>query len=257
MEHVLLVSDVDGTVLGCDRSLKRFAAWHERFRLYVRLVYASGQFFEPVAELVHAGILPRPWAIIGGVGTDLKIYPSGRPIFAWDERLYRRWERHRVCDSLTDVPRLTPQPEKFQGEHKVSYYLTDASPTELMEIRTRLRAADIDAEIVYSSRRDLDVLPRGIDKGSAAKFLAEYLDYESDEVIVCGNSANDLAMFQHGFRGVVVGNAHPELIALRDDTVYVSDLPFAAGVLDGLNHWLDHGVATEDYVIRERAVVSS
>jgi sucrose-6F-phosphate phosphohydrolase len=141
------------------------------------------------------------------------------------------------------------QPEKFQGEHKVSYYLTDASRSELAQIRSRLADAGVDADIVYSSQRDLDVLPAGIDKGSAAAFLAEYLEYEPEEVIVCGDSANDLAMFQHGFRGIVVGNAHDDLTDLRGPGVYISEFECAAGLLDGLNHWLVDGVET----VRERA----
>jgi sucrose-6F-phosphate phosphohydrolase len=255
MDHVLLVSDVDGTLLGNDRDLMRFAAWHGRYRSRVRLVYASGQFYESVAAMVRGGILPRPWAIIGGLGTDLRIYPSGRPIFAWDERLYKSWDGKRIRETLATRARLELQPEEFQSEYKVSYYLTDASPEELATIRAKLRDCDSGAHIVYSSRRDLDVLPAGIDKGSATKFLAEYLDYEPDEVIVCGNSANDRAMFRHGFRGIVVGNAHAELLAMDCPAVYKSRYFYAAGVLDGLNHWRKRAARSADYVIRERATI--
>jgi hydroxymethylpyrimidine pyrophosphatase-like HAD family hydrolase len=69
------------------------------------------------------------------------------------------------------------------------------------------------------------------------------------------NSANDLAVFQHGFRGIVVSNAHPELQALEGPTVYKSRDSFAAGVLDGLNHWLIQDAEQKDHVIRERTVI--
>lgn len=253
----LLVSDVDGTLLGSNRDLARFAAWYERYRPLVRLVYASGNFCDVVAELVRDGVLPRPYAIIGGVGTELRLYPSGRPIFAWDERLYECWDEKQVRETLADCDRLEPQPDEFQSEFKVSYFLRDASPTELEWIRSLLRAASIDADLVYSSRRDLDVLPAGIDKGAATKFLTEYYEYRPEDVIVCGDSANDLAMFQHGFRGVVVGNAHPELLELQSPTVYKSRESYAAGVLDGLNHWEREDAKRKRRVIRERVVISS
>jgi hydroxymethylpyrimidine pyrophosphatase-like HAD family hydrolase len=120
-----------------------------------------------------------------------------------------------------------------------------------------LRDASINADLVYSSRRDLDVLPAGIDKGAATAFLAEYYEYEPEDVIVCGDSANDLAMFQHGFRGIVVGNAHPELQVIEGPTIYRSRESFAAGVLDGLNHWLSQDAGQTEHVIRERATVGS
>jgi len=253
----LLISDVDGTLLGNDRDLCRFAAWYERYRYQVRLVYASGQFYEVIAQFVDEKLLPKPCAIIGGVGTDLRLYPSGRPIFAWDEQLCSGWDANRVRETLAGHGRLEPQPEEYQSEFKVSCFLRDASGDELDGIRSALRRASVNAEVVYSSGRDLDVLPAGIDKGAAAEFLAEYYEYQPGDVIVCGDSANDLAMFQHGFRGVVVDNAHDELVALQSPTIYKSPCSFAAGVLDGLNHWLRQDPARKDRVLRHRTKMAN
>jgi hypothetical protein len=44
-------------------------------------------------------------------------------------------------------------------------------------------------------------------------------------------------MFQQGFRGVVVANAHEELQNLSDANVYQSPESFARGVLDGVDYW--------------------
>jgi sucrose-phosphate synthase len=44
-------------------------------------------------------------------------------------------------------------------------------------------------------------------------------------------------MFTGATRGVVVGNYSPEMECLRDmKRVYFSEMPSAAGILDGLNH---------------------
>ena len=45
-------------------------------------------------------------------------------------------------------------------------------------------------------------------------------------------------MFEQGFRGIVVGNAHPELKALNGSDIYQAEGEFAWGVLEGLEHWL-------------------
>jgi sucrose-6F-phosphate phosphohydrolase len=256
LEHKLLVCDLDNTLLGDDRSLARFAAWFHRYRSRLRLVYASSRFFRSAAQTVRHSRLPKPSVIVGGMGTEVRFYRSGRPIFPWEERLFACWDVDRVREVLARCDGLRPQPAEFQSDWKLSYCLRDASPDDLELIRAALRNASVEAELVYSSQRDLDVLPAGIDKGSAAKFLAEYFSYPAHDVIVCGDSGNDVAMFQHGFRGVVVANAQPELAAWQGPTVYHSGQKFAAGVLDGLYHWFAQDADPERCVVRERALVS-
>ena len=235
----LVISDVDFTLLGDDRSLSDFARWYDEHQSRVQLVLTSGRFCRSVAESVQQTLLPDPAIIIGGVGTQLEMYPSRRPIRAWD--LYRPdsgWDGERVRKTLRQFERLEPQADEFQSEFKISYFLRIASAAELESILSVLRDEGIDAELIYSSRRDLDVLPAGCNKGTAAEFVADYLGYEPGDVIVCGDSANDLHMFTFGFPGIVVGNAHPELLVLDDPLVYKSTHDFAAGVLDGLDYWL-------------------
>jgi hydroxymethylpyrimidine pyrophosphatase-like HAD family hydrolase len=61
---------------------------------------------------------------------------------------------------------------------------------------------------------------------------------DPEAVIVCGDTRNDAAMFQQGFRGVIVSNAHDDLKRLaRDKRVYLARQPHAAGVLEGLLYW--------------------
>ena len=90
-----------------------------------------------------------------------------------------------------------------------------------------------------SPGRDLDVLPAGVDKGTAAVFLAKHWGVPRERVIVCGDTANDLSMFEQGFCGIVVGNALPELRALRSPRVYHARGRFAAGVEEGLRYWFE------------------
>ena len=119
----------------------------------------------------------------------------------------------------------------------MSFFLRDAGPGELHTVRSLLADASIDAELIYSSKRDLDVLPAGVNKGSAARYVVESLGIQREHIIVCGDSENDLSMFRHGFRGVVVGNAHEELRSLNDENVHQAKQGYAAGVLEGLERW--------------------
>jgi hydroxymethylpyrimidine pyrophosphatase-like HAD family hydrolase len=102
-----------------------------------------------------------------------------------------------------------------------------------------LEAVGQEVSLIYSSNRDLDILPAATNKGTAATYLARHWGIDRDNVIVAGDSGNDLEMFSAGFRGIVVANAQPELRSLHAGCVYHAQGEFAAGVLEGLRHWLD------------------
>ncbi|MGH7127717.1 MAG: HAD-IIB family hydrolase [Planctomycetaceae bacterium] len=235
-DPLLLISDVDGTLLEDDAALRELAEWTAARRASLRLVYSSGRFFDSVFASVRDRGMPEPHAIIGGVGTDVRQFDNCETLGDWPV-LSGRWNPHTLRAILAEFDELEPQPHEVQSDYKLSYFGYDLSAGTRERIQSRLERAFYAIELVYSSRRDLDVLPFGINKGAAAVWLAEFWDFPPQRVIVAGDSGNDLAMFQRGFRGIVVANAHEELRALRLPNVYHAQRPYAAGVLEGLKHW--------------------
>lgn len=67
-------------------------------------------------------------------------------------------------------------------------------------------AQRLGVEITFSSKRYLEFMPAGIDKGYGLKKLAEMLGIPMDQVIGVGDSANDLAMIKAAGLGVGVAN---------------------------------------------------
>lgn len=67
-------------------------------------------------------------------------------------------------------------------------------------------AQRLGVEITFSSKRYLEFMPAGIDKGYGLKKLAEMLGISMDQVIGVGDSANDLAMIKAAGLGVGVAN---------------------------------------------------
>lgn len=234
----LLISDVDNTLLGDDAALRELAGWLEARRERFCLVYNSGRFCRSIAESVRATDLPRPDALIGGVGTEIRDFKSGAPLDDWPPP-NDGWDPQRVRRSLDGFADLELQPAELLSEFKISYFANGFSARRIREIGARLADEGLRVELVYSSSRDLDVLPAGVNKGTAAAHLAQRWSFARARTIVCGDSGNDLTMFQKGFRGVVVGNAHSQLRALDSPHVYQAASTYAAGVLEGLQHWLE------------------
>ena len=109
-------------------------------------------------------------------------------------------------------------------------------------MKEALIEAGIQAQIIYSSDRDIDVLPINSGKGNAVRHIQENPDIPKCTV-VCGDSGNDIALLEIALLsrntfGIIVGNARPELKKWyqinRRDTLCLANSNCAAGILEGL-----------------------
>lgn len=237
----LFCSDIDNTLLGNPESARRFViAWKsipaDRRPL---LVYNSGRLIEDMEHLVAEGRLLAPDYFIGGVGTRIFDARAKRNLDDFSACIGEGWDRARAEAIAARTPGIRPQPDEFQEAFKSSWFLDDATPEVLHDLERRLAAEGLQAGVVYSSNRDLDVLPRKATKGGALQWLASRLCIPLDQVLVAGDTGNDSSMFRlPGVKGIVVENALPELLeATVDREFYYSRLVMADGVLDGLLHY--------------------
>ncbi len=240
----LLISDLDNTLLGDDRSLEQFAIWYANARARFRLVYSSGRFVESVLDSIDTSMLPEPDAIIGGVGTQIYDVRRATYFAKWPPSV-AEWNPHIVQTIGEGFAELRLQPSEFISCHKVSFYGRDLDESLLKRLRTQMAIGGQNISIVYSSNRNLDVLPRECNKGTAGVYLARHWKINPDRTFVAGDSGNDAAMFCVGFRGIVVGNADRALKSLESPAVYLAKDCYAAGVLEGIRYWQSQRVSTK------------
>jgi sucrose-6F-phosphate phosphohydrolase len=251
-------TDLDGTLLGNDKFTLDFKQIWEHIPAERRplLCYTSGRLLDDIRYLVQSKVLPEPDYIIAAVGTSIYDYGHQKIIRQFTELLDEGWDLEKVNGIASSLSiELKKQPGHFQNEYKSSWYLNNASDEQIENIRASFEDdEDLQVRVVYSSSRHLDILPNSANKGNSLKWLLKHLGISTSETIVAGDSGNDSAMFTiRGVRGIVPGNAQPELLdrtATLDVYIAPQTEACAQAVINGLRHY---GIVIEKDMLNTEA----
>ena len=88
------------------------------------------------------------------------------------------------------------------------------------------------AEACYSGAGLVEIAAPGVTKGAALADLCAGLEIDRSEVIAFGDMLNDVSMLAWAGRGVAVGNAHPEVLAVADEVTTANDEDGVAQTLE-------------------------
>jgi glucosylglycerol-phosphate synthase len=231
---LILATDLDGTLLG--------GSLADRDRLYQRLrsagdqvvlIYVTGRALSNVTPLLADPAMPRPDYIIADVGATVVDGATLAPVEPLDGELARRWiGEPAVVAAIGERAGLERQQQA--QVRRCSYYTDD--PATVAQVRSAV--APLGCEVVYSAGRYLDVLPAGITKGATLAQLIAQLGLDPKDVLVAGDTLNDLSMFgDSGFRGVVVADG--ELRARTRDRVHThhAQRAGAGGILEAIEQF--------------------
>ncbi|HEX7051937.1 MAG TPA: HAD family hydrolase [Longimicrobiales bacterium] len=234
---LVLATDLDGTFAGGTaderaRLQRAIAAIPESM-----LIYVTGRCVAATRELMEEAGLPRPDVLIADVGTTVVDGADFAPIAEIETALGRNWPGAApIRDRLDGVPGLAEQ--DVEAPRRVSYHVADGDVEGAAE-RAAERLEGLPVELVGSAGIYLDVLPAGVNKGTTLRRLLAWLRRPETDVVVAGDSLNDLALFDTGLAGVAVGNCEPALRERIDGRahVYLADGHGAAGILEALEHF--------------------
>ncbi|MFI1582872.1 trehalose-6-phosphate synthase [Embleya sp. NPDC020630] len=239
----VLVTDLDGTLLGGTDGerlrLRRVLSRHPE----ITVVFATGRALPSVRRVLDDPLVPRPRWIVADVGATVADGTDLSPVADLQSRLREGWPgAARVRAALSGFPTLAYQ-EGVAQQGRCSFELP---PEDLTGELTRAVGA-LGCSWAYSADRYFDVLPPGAGKGAAVRALARRHGWAWDDVLVAGDSLNDLSMFEIGAHGVVVAGSEPGLdrALAGDEKVYRAEQHGAAGILAALAHlgWTEPGHA--------------
>ena len=245
MSPFLFVTDLDNTLVGDDTALaelnQQLANHRERYNS--KIVYTTGRSLYLYRFLAEAKALLPPDALMTSVGTEMYFDQNQEQFdLEWAKILSQGWNREEIVAIASQFNELQSQPNSEQNPFKISYYLAEAVAEEtIAKLKAALGERGYGIKLIYSAGQDLDLLPQNGDKGLAVKFLRQRWDIPPERTIVCGDSGNDISMFQGQEKGLIVGNAKPELLqwykSNRNDNLYLAQSACAGGILEGLKHF--------------------
>ncbi|KAB7898092.1 HMP-PP phosphatase [Rouxiella sp. S1S-2] len=265
----LAAFDMDGTLLMPDHRLgeKTLSSLRELAERRVTLVFATGRHYLEMKQILAN--INIPGYLITGNGTrvhDLNgtlLHASNLPEDNFKTLISQKWPTAASFHVFRDDGWVTNQdmPELLHA-HQFSgfrYQLSElenisasgnskvcfcAAHDELLALLPVLQTFFGDRlDFCFSAYDCLDVMPVGSNKGSALALLTEKLGIPLSECMAFGDAMNDREMLESVGRGLVMGNALPQL---KQQVAHLEVIGHCKNqaVSHFLQHWLNSPTLT-------------
>ncbi|HVI46247.1 MAG TPA: HAD-IIB family hydrolase [Chitinophaga sp.] len=235
---MLLATDLDGTFIGGTAEDRETLYDIIRNSRDIQLVFVTGRGIRSVLTLLEDVSIPRPEFIICDVGATVTHLASLAAVEPVQSGIAKLWPGEQVREVMKSVKGLLHQ--EAQQQYRCSYYYDDATDIEA----ARAAADTMQCDLILSAGKYLDILPKGVNKGNTLQQLLEVLALPHQHVLVAGDSMNDYSMFETGFKGVVVGDSEPELVARTAGMPQVlhAARSGAGGILEAMEYFPEFGI---------------
>ena len=237
----ILISDIDGTLIGDESALQQLRKLLSKNESFAGFGIATGRTIKMTLEVLQEWDVPVPDLLITSVGSEIYYGPNIAYDMGWHQLIDYRWEPSRLRKFMQNEKGVTLQEGYKQRTFKISYDV-NSSFIGVKDLRKRLRKEGLHSNIIYSHGQYLDLLPLRASKGFAVRYFADKWGIPLENILVAGDSGNDLDMMVGRTKGVVVGNHDRELERLRDlDRVYFASGNHANGILEAIEHYDFYG----------------
>jgi sucrose-phosphate synthase len=242
-----LFSDFDQTLIGDEKSLFALITALKKNSKCCNFGIATGRRLDSALKLIRHHQLPMPDVLISSSGTEIYYGHQFTRDTGWQDYIDFHWRPNKLRQLLKTMPGLKLQPKTEQSQFKLSFFYDPTVAASAEEIHHYLLKNDVTVNCVLSFGQYLDILPIRASKGLALRWYAQQWGVSLEHILVAGGTGSDEGMLRGNTLGVVVANPHgEELGALTDcEGVYFSRRPYAAGILEAIEHY-DFFAGSED-----------
>lgn len=263
---VLLLSDVDDTLIGNASALKQFNKVWCRYCASKEgkgslLVYNTARPLGPGStgdgfiELVASKTMPvlRPDAIIVSEGTEIYWVNEDNalvPDEQWEKKMSSTFDKQAAANVLSKHDEKIWKPDKdFNSDDRFRFAITVSDENKARRVVAEARDAlgsNYKVNVAQGWIEDMWIvtaLPLHAGKDKAAAHVRDVAGFaNSTRCMWAGDSDNDIPMLNLSgvLLGTVVGNAKSSTLRSRassDSSVYQAEDAYAGGILEGLYHY--------------------
>ena len=240
--YKLIATDVDGTLLDNNSQITELnrKALLECRKRGIEVVLATGKTMDSILYLVKDLGLSLPQITLNGsitISSDLKIIRSSKidPVYYYEIVREIKDNNYQPVVALEngklfledyhpDLKHLDDIGEKFESVSSIEtdYYANNTVDIyipieESNPLDSKLRKKYSDKmQFIRSGRFFFDILNKDATKGSALLALIDSLGINKEEVVVLGDSPNDLSMFEIAGLKIAVKDSYPEILEKAD-----------------------------------------
>ena len=235
----VVVFDIDGCITsgkGCVTSSLLLAALSDEVlrkeKIYTLCTGRSAPYVEAIAQVI--GI--DQWCVCEN-GAYL-YHPKT------DEVIYNPLIKSEALAALLLLNQLFRQ-EQYRNVCKIELgkeVCISLNPLNIsVEALFEMVAKESDPNLLYvnHSASAVDITPKGVDKGTGLKLLAQIVGFNLSDVLAVGDSSGDLPFMKLSGKTACPANASDAVKMIAD---YISPYPTTAGVVDILRHDCDNAI---------------
>lgn len=241
MKYPIVASDLDGTLLNEKHSLSPFAKniLEKLTAKGIHFIFATGRHYLDVLQRKNEMNIPAYMVTSNGatihdskgnlileqnIPEELVYKLTGLvlddPIIFTHVFQEKKWfiNRHDEATSpfLVDIDFRYHVANLLEIDtsrvHKVFFTITDEKDRPHLErLKKHIEEKFENLDLMFSSLLCLDVMLKGVNKGSAIEVVAHLLNHSIKDVIAFGDSMNDYEMLSSVGKGFLMENANPDL----------------------------------------------
>lgn len=234
-----LFCDLTNCLVGDDEALEGLVRTVRAKRRQLLFGVTTGLRQDAALRLLRRHSIPEPDFLVTSTGTEIVYAPKLTEDLAWRRHLEKEWTPRVVRRVLDGIEGLSPRSREQQSDFKVAYLYEEGVAPEVDEIAGRLFQEDQAVNVIRSHGKFLNVVPIRASKGLALRYLAGRFGVPLERVLAIGSSAADEDMLRgNTLAAVVGGRGKRELGELASiDAVYFAEAPYAAGILEAIEHF--------------------